>query len=81
MPNQITERINKLVDNIAIVYITPLRQEMIFFKSTILIALTDYRSLELLNDKLIKKQRKNGIKKNNKAFMRAKVLCISDMIK
>ena len=81
MPDQITKRINKLVDNIAAVYATPLHQEMIFFKDTTLTALTNYRSLELLNDELIKKQRKNRVKKNNKAFIGAKVLCISDMIK
>ena len=60
---------------------TPLRQEMIFFKDTTLTALINCRSLELLNDKLIKKQRKNRVKKNNKAFTGIKVFCISDMIK
>ena len=55
MPDQITERINKLVDDVAAVYTTPLRQEMIFFKDTTLTALTDCRSLELLNDELVKK--------------------------
>ena len=54
---------------------------MIFFKDTILTALADCRSLEFLNDKLVKKQCKNRIKKNNKAFTGARVLCISDMIK
>ena len=64
-----------------IIYTTPLHQEIIFFKNTTLTALTNYRSLELLNDKLIKKQRKNRVKKNNKAFTGARVLCISDIIK
>ena len=81
MPDQITERINKLVDDVAAVCATPLRQEMIFFKDTTLTALADCRSLELLNDELVKKQCKNRVKKNNKAFTGAKVLCMSDMIK
>ena len=77
MLDQITERINKLVDNMAVIYITPLLQEMIFFKNTTLTALANYRSLKFLNDKLIKKQRKNRIKKNNKAFIGAKIFYIS----
>lgn len=81
MPDQITERINKLVNDVAAVCATPLRQEIIFFKDTTLTALTNYRSLELLNEELVKKQRKNRVKKNNKAFTGARVLCISDMIK
>ena len=81
IPDQITKRINKLVDNMATIYATPLRQEIIFFKNTTLTALTNYRSLELFNDKLIKKQRKNRVKKNNKAFTGAKILCMSDIIK
>ena len=77
MPDQITERINKLVDDVVAVCATPLRQEIIFFRDTTLTALADCRSLELLNDELAKKQRK----KNNKAFTGARVLCMSDMIK
>ena len=44
-------------------------------------ALADCRSLELLNEELVKKQRKNRVKKNNKAFTGARVLCMRDMIK
>ena len=54
---------------------------MIFFKDTTLTALTDCRSLELFNDKLIKKQCKNRVKKNNKAFTGVKIFYISDIIK
>ena len=54
---------------------------MIFFKNTTLTALTNCRSLELFNNKLIKKQRKNRVKKNNKAFTGIKVFYISDIIK
>ena len=81
MSDQITERINKLLDDVAAVCATPLRREIIFFKDTTLTALADCRSLELLNDELVKKQRKNRVKKNNKAFTGARVLCMSDMIK
>ena len=65
----------------AIIYAIPLRQEIIFFKNTILTALINYRSLEFLNDKLIKKQRKNRVKKNNKAFTGIKIFCINKIIK
>ena len=54
---------------------------MIFFKDTTLTALTNYQSLELLNNELIKKQRKNRVKKNNKAFTGVKVFYMSDIIK
>ena len=54
---------------------------MIFFKDKTLTALINYWFFELLNDELVKKQRKNRVKKNNKAFTGVKVLCISDMIK
>ena len=64
-----------------IIYTTPLHQKIIFSKDTTLTALANYRFLELLKNKLVKKQRKNQVKNNNKAFTGAKVLYISDIIK
>ena len=55
---------------------------MTFFRTTTLTALANCKSLEILNEELVKKQQKTRTKKtNSKPFKGARVLSMGDMIR
>lgn len=79
--DHLADRINKLVDEVSAVCSTSQRQEMTFFRTTTLTALANCKSLEILNEELVKKQQKTRTKKtNSKPFKGARVLSMGDMI-
>jgi hypothetical protein len=78
--DDLAQRINAIVSEVAAVCSTPLRSQVTFVQDTCLTALADSRSLQILNEELVKKQQERRIKKNNKAFGKARLLKMEDML-